>query len=352
MGRPCETKWVVFKLPCNEAHGTVFLMKVCIFGAGAIGSHFAARLSAIGADVSCVARGKQLDAIRENGITLHRFNQETLRAEVNASDDPASLGVQDLVIVSVKSYSLSETVDQMKGLLGPETPIIYAQNGIPWWYFYGLDKPSKERRIESLDPGGRLWEDLGVHRAIGGVVYSANTLESPGVVRNTSPGRNWLQIGEPTGLKSSRIKKIHDVFKEADMGPLTNDIRYTVWDKLMSNMATGSISCLTHSTVNELQQNDGTHALAIGIMREAMAIANSLGTSIDIDPVERFKLTKGGSHKVSMLQDLERVHRMEIDSMVGVPLELAQKADIRVPILSVVVALLKHRAHLLGLYNT
>ena len=327
-------------------------MKVCIFGAGAIGSHFAARLSAFGVDVSCIARGKQLEAIRENGITLHRVNQETLHAKVNASDDPASFGLQDLVIVTVKSYSLRDIVDQMKELLGPETPIIYAQNGIPWWYFYGLDKPSKERRIKSLDPGGRLWDELGVHRAIGGVVYSANTLESPGVVRNTSPGRNWLQIGEPTGLKSVRLKKIHDVFNEADMGPLTNDIRYTVWDKLMSNMATGSISCLTHSTTNELQQNDETHALAIGIMNEAMAIANSLGTSIDIDPVERFKLTKGGSHKVSMLQDLERFHRMEIDSMVGVPLELAQKANIKVPILSVVVTLLKHRAYLLGLYNT
>ena len=124
-------------------------MKVCIFGAGAIGSHFAARLSAIGVDVSCIARGKQLDAIRENGITLHRVNQETLHAKVRASDDPTSFGVQDLVIVTVKSYSLGDIIDQMKELLGAETPIIYAQNGIPWWYFYGLDKPSKERRIES-----------------------------------------------------------------------------------------------------------------------------------------------------------------------------------------------------------
>ena len=326
-------------------------MKVCIFGTGAVGSHFAVRLSAIGVDVSCIARGKQLEKICADGIMLHRADQTILHEKVRASDNPNVLGKQDFVIVTVKSYSLCNIVDDLKPLLGNDTPIIFAQNGIPWWYFYGLNDSFKEHRIKSLDPDGRLWNEIGVSRAIGGVVYSANTLTAPGVVFNTSPGRNWLQIGEPDGSMSSRIKSIHKIFSQADMGPLSTDIRYTVWDKLMSNMATGSISCLTHSTVQELQENSETHTLAISIMNEAMSIARYLGTPIDIDAVERFKMTKGGSHKVSMLQDLERGQYMEIDSMVGVPLELAQKAGIDVPALTIVVSLLKHRARLLGLYT-
>lgn len=326
-------------------------MKICFFGAGAIGCHFAARLAAVGADVSCVARGEQLAAMQANGITLHRRDNPTINIEVTAADDPATLGPQDVVVVTVKGYALASAVDGIKQLLGPETPVIFAQNGIVWWYFYGLDPKGEERQIESLDPGGRLWTEIGPERALGGVVYSANGLEAPAVVRNTSPGRNWIRIGEPDGSDSDRVRKIHAVFDEADMGPIATDIRHTLWDKLMSNMATGPISCLTHCTVAELQQDPGLHALAIKMMRDAMAVAAGLGTPIDIDPVERFKKTKGGSHKVSMLQDLERGNPLEIDAMVGVPHELAKAAGIETPTLDIMVALLKQRARLLGLYE-
>ena len=161
-------------------------MKVCIFGTGAVGSHFAVRLSAIGVDVSCIARGKQLEKICADGIMLHRADQTILHEKVRASDNPNVLGKQDFVIVTVKSYSLCNIVDDLKPLLGNDTPIIFAQNGIPWWYFYGLNDSFKEHRIKSLDPDGRLWNEIGVSRAIGGVVYSANTLTAPGVVLNTS----------------------------------------------------------------------------------------------------------------------------------------------------------------------
>ncbi|HAT35834.1 MAG TPA: hypothetical protein DCS82_08970 [Rhodospirillaceae bacterium] len=326
-------------------------MKICFFGAGAIGCHFAARLAAIGEDVSCVARGEQLKAIQDNGITLHRADQPTINIRVNATDDPASLGPQDLVVVTVKAYALADAVDGIKQLLGPDTPVIFAQNGIVWWYFYGLDPRGEERQIESLDPGGRLWNEIGPERALAGIVYSANGLEAPGVVRNTSPGRNWVRIGEPDGSFSERLKNIHAVFDEADMGPIAEDVRETLWDKLMSNMATGPISCLTHCTVADIQQSPALHALAVKMMRDALAVAAGLGTPMDIDPVERFKMTKGGAHKVSMLQDLERGKPMEIDPMVGVPHELAKAAGVETPTLDLMVALLKQRARILGLYG-
>ncbi|MDA0656951.1 MAG: 2-dehydropantoate 2-reductase [Proteobacteria bacterium] len=326
-------------------------MKICIFGAGAVGCHFAARLAAIGEDVSCVARGAQLQAIRANGITLHRADQPTMNERVTASDDAASLGIQDVVIVTVKGYALAGAVDGIKALLGPETPVIFAMNGILWWYFYGLDPKGRERQIECLDPGGRLWKEIGPERTLGGVIYSANMMEAPGIVRGTSPGRNWLCIGEPDGSDSERVKKIQAVFEKADMGPIAKDIRRTLWDKLMSNMATGPISCLTGSTVADIQQTPALHDLATTMMRESMAIARALGTDIDIDPVERFEKTKGGSHKVSMLQDMEKGNPMEIDAMVGVPHELAKAAGVDTPALDIMVALLKQRARTMGLYG-
>jgi len=326
-------------------------MKICFFGAGAIGCHFAARLAQIGEEVSCVARGAQLKAIQDNGITLDRISAANVHAWVSATDDPSTLGPQDVVVVSVKGYALANAVDGIKTLLGPDTPIIFAQNGIVWWYFYGLDPKDKERQIEVLDPGRRLWNEIGPERALGGVVYSANGLVAPAHVRNTSPGRNWLCIGEPDGSKSERVKSIQAVFEKADMGPIAEDIRYVLWDKLMSNMATGPISCLTGGTVAELQADPRLHKLATSIMGEAMAIASALGTPINIDPVERFKQTKGGSHKVSMLQDMEKGNQMEIDGMLGVPYELAQAAGIETPTLGTLVALLKQRARLMGLYQ-
>jgi len=326
-------------------------MKICFFGAGAIGCHFAARLAASGEDVSCVARGEQLKAIQENGITLERMDAPTLHERVTATDDPSTLGPQDVVVVSVKGYGLAAAVDGIKTLLGPDTPVIFAQNGIVWWYFYGLDPKGKERQIAALDPGGRLWKEIGPERALGGVIYSANGLIAPAHVRNNSPGRNWLCIGEPDGSTSERVKKIHAVFEKADMGPIAKDIRHVLWDKLMSNMATGPISCLTGCTVADLQGDPALHKLATSIMGEAMAIASVLGTPIDIDPVERFKKTKGGAHKVSMLQDMEKGNQMEIDAMLGVPYELAQAAGIETPTLGTLVSLLKQRARLMGLYQ-
>jgi 2-dehydropantoate 2-reductase len=205
--------------------------------------------------------------------------------------------------------------------------------------------------MKRLDPEGRLWSEIGPERALGGVVYSANAVEAPGVIRGTSPGRNWIRIGEPDGSASERVKRIHSVFGKADMGPVATDIRAVLWDKLMSNIATGSLSCLTGSTIDQVQQNPALHQLAIDLMREAVAIAAALGTELDVDPVERFKLTKGGAHKVSMLQDLERGKPMEIDAIIGVPQELAHAAGVKTPVFDILNALLKQRARLLGLYH-
>ena len=325
-------------------------LDICIYGAGAVGSNFAVRLAQAGESVSVVARGEHLAAIEANGIRLIA-GEEELQASVRASANPRELGRQDLVIVTLKGPSLAGIVDDIKPLLGADTPIIFAMNGILWWYFYGLDAPGEERRLERLDPGGRWWNEIGPERIIGGVAYSANEVTSPGVVENRSSNRNQLRIGEPTGESSARVSEVNAVLEKAGMAAPVSDIRATVWEKLLANIAYGPIACLTGSTITEILQQPVLKALATEVMGEAIATAAALGTRLDVTAEDRIASTKSTGHKPSILQDLERGRPMEIDAIVAVPQSMAKSAGVNTPALDRISALLSQRARLEGLYD-
>lgn len=326
-------------------------MKICVYGAGAVGGHFAVRLALAGHDVTVIARGPHLDAIRANGLTLVRPS-ETLRAEVTATDNPNEAGPQDLVIVTLKAPALPKVVDGVKALLGPETPVIPAQNGIPFWYFHGLDPAGSERRLDALDPGGRWWDEIGVERIIGGIVWSANAVPEPGVIQNNSDGRNHLRIGEPDGRITPRLEAVQQALASAGLDhPLSTDIRNEIWAKLIGNIAFGPGCCLTGATVIELKTDPDMRAFCLALMREAEAVAAALGTTLDTTPEDRMTIAPGSKpHKVSMLQDLEAGRPMEIDAIVSVPQQLARMTDTPTPTLDIALGLLKQRARLAGLY--
>jgi len=325
-------------------------MKICIYGAGAVGSHFAARLANAGEAVCVVARGPQLEAIQRDGIQLHSQG-EIISARVQAQASAQKLGRQDLVIVTLKGPSLKEIIDDIKHLLDAETPIVFAMNGILWWYFFGLDPRGRERRLARLDPGNRWWDEIGPERVIGGVVYSANEVLSPGVVAHRSAGRNQLRVGEPSGEKSARVARINATLARVDMAADVDDIRVTIWEKLLANIAYGPIACLTGATITDILANDELRALATEIMNEAIATAAALGTELGIAAEDRIANTKSSGHKPSILQDLERGRAMEIDAIAAVPQELARLAGIATPSLDRVLALLKQRARIAGTYD-
>ena len=324
-------------------------MKICVYGAGAVGAHFAARLADAGEEVSVIARGPHLEAIRKNGIVVEG-GERTVKANVVATSEPAELGVQDLVIVTVKGPSPPGILDGVKALLGPETPVIFGMNGIVWWYFYGLDPNGRERHIERLDPGGRWWNEIGPARAIGAVVYSANEVLRPGVVYNGSPERNELRIGEPDGTRSDRVAHINAVLEGAHMTREVADIRQALWEKLLGNIAFAPIACLTGSTIGQIIADDELRAVAENLMTEAIAIAAALGTELGLSAQERLRNVRATGHKPSMLQDLELERPMEVDSIAAVPQELARMTGVATPHLDQAVALLKQRARLAGTY--
>ena len=325
-------------------------MKICIYGAGAVGGHFAARLAQAGEDVSIIARGPHLEAVQQNGLKL-LLADETIHVRLKATHDPSEIGKQEVVIVTLKGPSLPGIVDQIKALLDDETAIVFAMNGIPWWYFYGIDRPGEERRIELLDPGSRWWKEIGPKRAVGGVVYSANIMAAPGVIRNNSIRRNLLIIGEPDGSVSARCGRINSALGRAGLaGPAVEDIRNRIWAKLLGNIAFAPICTLTASTISAVVTDEALRALCIEIMKEAVAIAEALGLKLDIDLEERVDGGKRMSaHKPSMLQDFELKRPLEIPSILTAPQAFARMTGVPTPRLDTLIALLKRRVRSAGL---
>ncbi len=327
-------------------------MKICVFGAGAVGGHLATRLAAGGCTVSVVARGAHLAAIRERGLEL-RVGTETIRAKVQASQDAREIGPQDLVVTSVKAPALSQIIDDLKPLLKADTPIVYAINGIPWWYFHGF-AGNPDRKIQILDPGARLWDEIGVTRTVGCVVYSANEVIEPGVILNRSPARNRLILGAPTPDGADRIAMIADVLKTGGMDiQTTADIRTEIWRKfLIGNMTLSLLASLTGSTSDTVVADLELARVARKVAEEGKAVAARLGVDLSgLDHVAQLdpaNVPKG--NRPSMLQDLERGRPMEIDTMVTVVQDLAREAGVDIPTFSVVAALLKQRARAAGCY--
>jgi len=324
-------------------------MKVCVFGAGAIGGLMGVRLSLAGADVSLIARGPHLAAIKEKGLTLLTEGR-TLVARPFATNDAREAGPQDFVIIAVKASGLRPVADAIPPLLGPSTAIVAAINGVPWWYFYKHGGEYDGMRLKSLDPDGTLWEKLPPERVIACVVYPAAEIAEPGVIQHTYSNR--FDLGEPDGSKSDRIAAFAQMMIKAGFRcPIRPRIRESLWVKLWGNLAFNPISALTTATLDIVTTDPATRTIARTMMVEAETVANKLGITFPLDVDARIAgAAEVGAHKVSMLVDLERGRPMEIDALLGVVVELAQMTGMATPTCETVLGLLQQRARLAGCY--
>ena len=325
-------------------------MRICIYGAGAIGGYLGVEFMRAGADVSLVARGAHLAAMRQNGLKLLIGDEERV-VHPRCTDDPAELGEQDVVIICLKAHSITGVIERMQPLLGRHTRIVTAVNGIPYWYFHKHGGRHEGSTLESIDPGGRQWRELGPERAIGCVVYPATEIEAPGVIRHVY-GNNF-PLGEPSGEITSDVENLAKLFTAAGMkAPVLDRIRDEIWLKLWGNVCFNPISALTHATLDVICSNPGTRALSRAIMLESQTIAESLGVKFRVDVERRIEgARKVGAHKTSMLQDLERGRPVEIDPLITVVQEMGRMTGIATPALDAVLALVAQRTRLAGLYD-
>ncbi|MEP4194942.1 MAG: 2-dehydropantoate 2-reductase [Aliishimia sp.] len=326
-------------------------MRICIFGAGAIGGYMAVKLAQAGVDVSLVARGPHLAAMKSNGLTLIDTNGSRQTVSVTASDNPDDLGPQDYVIVTLKAHSVPQIVDKMKPLIGPETTIVSGVNGVPWWYFHKIGSDLEGTRLASVDPGNVQWDGFGPDQVLGCVVYPAAEVSEPGVVKHIEGNR--FSLGEPDGSKSERALALSQVLTSAGLkAPVRPRLRDEIWVKLWGNLSFNPISALTNTTLDVLCTDPGTRSVARGMMLEAQEIAEKLGVKFPID-VER-RIDGGanvGVHRTSMLQDLDAGRPMEIDALIGSVQELGHITNTATPTIDTVLALTQLRARAAGLYG-
>ena len=327
------------------------MTRICIFGAGAIGAHIGVLMKLAGVDVSLIARGAHLEAIKQNGLKLI-INGEEKVARMPAAKDAAELGPQDYVIVALKSHQAWESADQIKPLLGPDTAVVTAQNGIPWWYFYGFEGQYANLQLESVDPRGRQWNTIGPQRAIGATVYPAAEIVSPGVVKHTYGDRYGL--GEPTRQETPRVKALAQAFEAAGLKPkIYPEIRNDIWLKLWGNLCFNPISALTHATLDVVATDTGTRMVARRMMEEAETIARRIGAHFRVDIERRINgAASVGAHRTSMLQDLEKGRPIELDALLSVVQEMGRLVDVQTPTIDVVLALSKQMGRVAGVYPT
>ena len=324
-------------------------MKIAVFGAGAIGGYLAVKLHQAGAEVSVIARGPHLAAIREKGLTLKSEGQAAT-VRLPASDKAEDVGRQDYVIVTLKANGLPGAAPEIAKLMDPQTALVTGINGLPYWYFYGLDGPWRDHRVESVDPGGRLWELLPPRQVIGCIVYPAAEVVEPGIVEHTYGNR--FSLGEPDGSKSQRVEALSQIFMKAGLkAPVRTNIRDEIWVKLWGNLAFNPLSALTGSTLDRLAFRPDLRAVARAMMEEAAEVATALGARFAVSIDKRIDgAGEVGAHKTSMLQDLERGRPMEIDALLGAVVELARLVGKPTPLCDSILALLRERARQAGLY--
>jgi len=308
-------------------------MKVCIVGAGAIGGYIAVRLADAGHDVSVIARGPHLAAIKANGLTLIEGERELVASNLVASDKLSDLGEQDVVFMALKAHQITPVVDGLPGLFGSETVMVTLQNGIPWWYFQKLPGPYTDRVVETVDPGGVLLNKVDPNRVIGCIAYPAATIAEPGVIRHIEGNR--FPVGELDGVTSDRVGLVSHLLEEGGFkSRILDDIRSEIWLKLWGNLTFNPISALTHATLVDICQFPSTRVLAAAMMTEAQEVAERLGANFRVSMERRIAGAESvGKHKTSMLQDVEAGKPLEIDGMLGVVVELAEITQVEVPTL-------------------
>jgi 2-dehydropantoate 2-reductase len=326
-------------------------MKICIYGAGAIGGYMGVMLKRGGLDVSLVARGAHLEAIKAKGLSLV-LKDETVTERMPASRDPRELGRQDVVIIALKAHQAWEAAEDLKPLLGPETAVVTAQNGVPWWYFHGLDGEYANLRLRSVDPGDRQWKAIGPQRVIGCTVYPATEIIEPGVVRHIYGDQ--FGLGEPDRVPSDRLARFADALTAGGLKPrLYSDIRDDIWIKLWGNLCFNPISALTQATLDIVATEPGTRALARNMMLEAQEIGEKLGVRFRVDVERRIDGAAGvGAHRTSMLQDLDKGRPLEIDALLTAVQEMGRLANVRTPYIDAVLGLVQQMARVKGLYPT
>jgi 2-dehydropantoate 2-reductase len=325
-------------------------VRICIYGAGAIGGYLGAMLSTTDAEVSLIARGPHLQAMQKHGLRLITAAGESVY-QLNCTDKPESLPPQDFVVVTLKAHSVPKIVPQIDALLATDGAVVTAVNGIPWWYFYGVEGALQNQRLHSVDPDDQQWQQLRPERAIGCVVYPACDLVEPGVIRHVEGNR--FTLGEPSGEKTERVKSLSQIFIQAGLkAPVRPRIRDDIWVKLWGNLCFNPISALTQATLDVIATASGTRAIAHGMMAEAQSIAESLGVRFAVDIDTRINgAAKVGAHKTSMLQDLEQGRPMEIDALLTVVQELGKMTGIATPTIDIVLGLVIQRAQQAGCYN-
>ena len=308
-------------------------MKVCVVGAGAIGGYMAVRIAQAGHDVSVIARGPHLAAIRERGLKLIEADQEFVATNLTATDNIRDLGPQDVVLLALKAHQIEVVVDDLSALIGANTVLVTLQNGIPWWYFQKLESPYAGRVVKTVDPNGVLFNKIDPDRIIGCIAYPAATIAEPGVIKHVEGNR--FPVGELDGSESVRVNKVSALFTEAGFkARVLADIRSEIWLKLWGNLTFNPISAVTHATLVDICQFPLTHALAATMMTEAQTIGERLGAGFRVPMERRIAGAESvGKHKTSMLQDVEVGKPLEIDGMLGVVVELAEVTDVDVPTL-------------------
>jgi len=325
-------------------------MKFAIYGAGAIGGLLGAHLARTGEDVTLIARGPHLAAMREKGLKVSGHSGD-FTVKPRATDNPAEAGPQDYVIVALKSHAVAPIAEKMAPLLGPKTAVVMAVNGVPWWYFHGLEGPLKDRRIPLVDPGDRQWQHIGPERVIGCVVYPAAEVVAPGEIRHVENDR--FSLGEPDDSRSERVLALSKALAKAGFkAPVKTDIRGEIWVKLWGNVAFNPISALTGGTLKSICTDLETRATARAVMGEAEAIANKLGVTMPLPVDKRIDGAAAvGEHKTSMLQDFERGRPVELDAVVGAVAELGRLVGQPTPMIDALYALTRHKAIRAGLYT-
>ena len=323
--------------------------KIAIYGAGAIGGWMGAKLAAVGCNVSVVARGAALDALRAHGLRLREDDAETT-SPVQASDDPAALGVQDLVVVAVKAPGMADVARRIGPLIGPRTIVLTAMNGVPWWFLQGFGGPVAGRTLESVDPGGAIAQAIPAAQVIGCVVHASCSVDAPGVIRHRAG--NGLIVGEPAGGETPRVKALTDLLMQAGFNvTLSPQIQRDVWYKLWGNMTVNPVCAMTGATSDRALDDELVRGFISAVMLEAKAIGARIGIPIAEQPEDRHQVTrKLGAMRPSMLQDVEAGKPVEIDALVSAVRELGQLTQVPMPFTDALLGLSRLHARVRGLY--
>ena len=312
-------------------------MRICVVGAGAIGGLVAAKLARAGDEVTVVARGANLAAIRERGLALREDGAEQV-ARVRATDRVVEIGPQDAIVLAMKAHQVAPVAAEVAAVAGPATTVVTMQNGIPWWYFFRHGGPHEGTRLESVDPGGLIAASLDAAKVVGAVVYPAAELAAPGVIQHVEGNR--FTLGELDGSETPRVKALAEAFRRAGFkARVASDLRSEIWVKLWGNCTFNPLSAITHATLGAICRFPPSRALAADMMREAQAVGEKLGARFGVSLEKRIAGAESvGEHKTSMLQDVEAGRPIELEALLGSVVELGRITGTPTPSLSAVYA--------------